>query len=414
MYIGLTALSVIGISILFGFLLIKYKSIAYHLGRLMKILAPFIYGFAIAYILVPVYNLSRRLTAPLLDKCKISGRWNRILSKTVASIVSLAFIVLVVGGLIYLVLPQVSQSIVSIVNDIPKAAVKIQTWLEALLADNPQLEETVSAYMVQGLEYLEHWAKTDLLPQMNTLVTNVSMSIFNVLLFLKNIVLGLIVAVYMLNSKETFSAQGKMLLYGTLKKSWADSVLGAFTKSHQVFGGFINGKLLDSFIIGILCFIGMSILRLPYVMLISIIVGVTNIIPFFGPFFGAIPSALIILMISPKQCLYFVLFILLLQQLDGNVIGPKILGDSTGLSGFWVMFSIILFGGMWGFVGMVVGVPIFAVFYYFISGTVKKSLEKKGMPRERSAYEAMDQAKQEQKEKSSNTAGKEGGMEGKD
>ena len=198
------------------------------------------------------------------------------------------------------------------------------------------------------------------------------------------------IAIYVLNSKQLFAAQAKKLLYGCLSTRRANIVLDNARFTHRVFGGFINGKLLDSLIIGILCFVGMTALRMPYAMLISVVVGVTNIIPFFGPFIGAIPSGLLILLIDPLKALYFVLFILALQQFDGNILGPKILGDSTGLSSFWVMFAILLAGGLFGFVGMVVGVPLFAVLYSILSGLVCHSLRRRGMPEETQAYYELD------------------------
>ena len=148
-------------------------------------------------------------------------------------------------------------------------------------------------------------------------------------------------------------------------------------KSNSIFGGFIIGKIIDSAIIGVLCFIGVSLLNMPYALLVSVFVGVTNVIPYFGPFIGAIPSAILIMIVDPMKGLYFIIFILLLQQLDGNIIGPTILGDSTGLSAFWVLFSILLFGGLFGVVGMIIGVPTFAVFYYVVKLFITQKLEEK-------------------------------------
>ena len=166
---------------------------------------------------------------------------------------------------------------------------------------------------------------------------------------------------------------------------------------HKVFGGFIIGKIVDSIIIGILCFLGLSVMNMPYTLLVSVIVGVTNVIPFFGPFIGAIPSALLILLVSPIQCLYFLIFILVLQQFDGNILGPKILGDTTGISSFWVLFSILLFGGLLGFVGMIVGVPIFAVFYRLLGDFINGLLEKKDLPVQTSQYDNLETVEEKDK-----------------
>ena len=188
-----------------------------------------------------------------------------------------------------------------------------------------------------------------------------------------------------------------MIIYGAFPLKIANKVIEECRFVHHVFGGFIIGKLLDSLIIGILCFILLTIMKMPYVLLVSVIVGVTNISPFFGPFIGAIPSAFLILLVSPRQCLYFIGLILLLQQFDGNILGPKILGDSTGVSSFWVLFSILLFGGLFGFVGMIIGVPTFAVFYRLTTELVTYLLGKKELSADISSYERLDYIDNEKK-----------------
>ena len=199
---------------------------------------------------------------------------------------------------------------------------------------------------------------------MNVLMTNITTGAINVLSEVFNFLVGCIVSVYMLFGKETFAAQIKKMLYAGMQVERANMVLHITRKSNEIFGGFIIGKIIDSAIIGVLCFIGITILDMPYILLVSVIVGVTNVIPFFGPYIGAIPSTILIALADPLKGLYFLIFIIALQQLDGNVIGPKILGNSTGLSAFWVVFSILLGGGLFGFIGMIIGVPTFAVIYY--------------------------------------------------
>lgn len=210
---------------------------------------------------------------------------------------------------------------------------------------------------------VQAWSKDELLPSIQSLMNGISNSIISVFAWIKNIVIGIIVSVYVLNGRKKFAVQGKLCLYGIFKKEWADWILKELAYADRMFSGFLSGKLLDSAIIGIICAIGCAILKIPNVMLISVIIGVTNIIPYFGPFIGAIPSEVLILIESPIKCIWFVIFIIILQQIDGNIIGPKILGNTTGLSSFWVLFSILLFGGLWGFIGMIIGVPLFAVFY---------------------------------------------------
>ena len=245
------------------------------------------------------------------------------------------------------------------------------------------------------MEYLEDWVNTDLLGWMNTLVTGFTTYVIGFFSSLMNWVLGLIVAIYALAERESFDGQAKKMVYAFLPVENANVVIAIARKTNQVFSGFISGKLIDSLIIGVLCFVGLSVLRMPYTLLISVIVGVTNVIPFFGPYVGAVPSAFLILLVNPIQCLYFIIFILVLQQIDGNIIGPKILGDSTGLSAFWVIFSILLFGGLFGFVGMVIGVPTFAVIYYLIKSGVEYLLWKKGLPVETQEFSGLYQVDEE-------------------
>ena len=194
----------------------------------------------------------------------------------------------------------------------------------------------------------------------------------------KNLLIGLIVAVYLLASRKKLVKQAKMILYSVVKPHWAQLIQEEVLYADKMFGGFINGKIMDSAIIGVLCYIVCAIVKFPSALLVSVIIGVTNVIPFFGPFIGAVPATLLILIQSPIKALWFVLFVLVLQQLDGNVIGPKILGDRTGLSSFWVLFTIILFGGLWGVFGMVIGVPLFGVIYDTVKKLVRRGLDKKG------------------------------------
>ena len=232
----------------------------------------------------------------------------------------------------------------------------------------------------EGTKVFQNWFRTDFMTQVNTIMSNVTVGIVGLVGEFVNFVLGLIVSVYVLFGKERFTSQAKKLTYAFLSTDHANMLLHLTKKSNEIFGGFIIGKIIDSAIIGVLCFIGLSILRMPYTLLVSVVVGVTNVIPFFGPYIGAIPSAILITLADPKMGLYFLIFILVLQQVDGNIIGPHILGDSTGLTPFWVLFSILVGGGLFGFVGMIMGVPTFAVIFYIIGMIAERRLEKKNLP----------------------------------
>ena len=241
----------------------------------------------------------------------------------------------------------------------------------------------------EGTDMLMDWLRTDLMAKANELMSNLTVGVLNIVSEIFNAVIGLIVSIYILFSKETFVRQSKKCVYAVLSARHANMVLHLTTKSNDIFGGFIIGKLIDSAIIGVLCFIGLTILKMPYVMLVSVIVGVTNVIPFFGPYIGAVPSTILIMLANPIQGVYFVIFVLLLQQFDGNILGPKILGNSTGLSAFWVIVAILLGGGLFGFVGMVMGVPTFAVLYYIVQMLMNSHLERKNLPTGSEYYDTM-------------------------
>lgn len=274
-----------------------------------------------------------------------------------AIVLTLLFVVLIIYAFSSVVLPQLFKSIQSIVFQFPVYVNNLTAWLQKVLADNPEVESYINDLINTYTPELRSWMNDTLLPQMNAVLKVVSNYAFNVLKALWNMIIGLIISVYIMGSKEKFIGQAKKAIYSAMDIKRANSFIEDIRFVHRTFGGFISGKLLDSLLIGILCFAGTSIMGTPYPVLISVIIGVTNIVPFFGPYLGAIPSALLILMIDPIQCLYFLIFILVLQQFDGNILGPKILGDSTGLSSFWVIFSITIFGGFMGVPGMVIGVP---------------------------------------------------------
>ena len=255
----------------------------------------------------------------------------------------------------------------------------LSQWITAILKDNPQLQETVNVALESSSLELQSWLTDTMIPKAQELITTLSASVISTFWFLFDFVIGIIVCVYVLSSADKLKRQAKMIVSSIAPKKWLDTIFEITYEMDQCFGGFIRGKLLDSLIIGILCFICISIMEMPYPVLVSTIVGVTNIIPFFGPFIGAIPGTLLILTVDPMQALYFVIFIFILQQFDGNILGPTILGQSTGLGSIWVLFSILIFGDLFGFVGMVIGVPTFAVIYYLISKCVFKKLKERNM-----------------------------------
>jgi predicted PurR-regulated permease PerM len=256
-----------------------------------------------------------------------------------------------------------------------------------LIDDNLEMANLTEDIMNEVYAYLSSFLKNTVLPGLETAVASLTSSVVGMARGLLNLVIGVIISIYLLSGKTRLLAQAKKVCYAVLGKRRGGYLCNVCTYANRVFGSFIGGKLLDSLIIGILCFLGLSILDMPYTMLISIIVGVTNIIPFFGPYLGAIPSALLLLVIDPMEALYFIIFILVLQQIDGNIIGPVILGDATGLGSLWVVVAILVFGGLFGIFGMVIGVPLFAVLYKIASELINKLLEERGLSTATADYE---------------------------
>jgi predicted PurR-regulated permease PerM len=285
---------------------------------------------------------------------------------------------LVVYLLIIMIAPQLYYSIASLWNTIPEKVEQLIAWATETFGENEIILNYFNAGYQTIYTALDNWADNTLVPQVTNIVSGVGLGVWKVLIFLKNLLIGVIVAVYLLASRKRFSRQGVMLIRSIFKPKWADLVLEEIVYIDMMFGGFIDGKIVDSLIIGVLCYIGCSAFRFPNALLVSAIVGITNVIPFFGPFIGGIPATLLIMIEDPIKGLWFALFVLALQQLDGNIIGPAILGDRTGLSSFWVLFAIILCGGLWGIVGMVICVPMFAVIYDTVKKLVRRGLHRKG------------------------------------
>ena len=381
-YVGwmLAGFGTISMSVLFFFFLYRLQGIGKALDKVVDILMPFVYGGILAYLLRPMCNWYSKHTHELFK-----GKHGKI-AEGIAILATFITGSLVVYALIIMIGPQLYKSIVSLWNSIPEKAAQLFAWVTATFGEDEELMTYVNSIYQQAYTSLDTWAKETMVPQISNIVSGVGMSVWKVLLFVKNVLIGLIVAVYLLASRKKFSKQGVLVVRSLVKPRWADLILEEIAYVDKMFGGFIDGKLVDSAIIGILCYVGCSALRFPNALLVSAIVGVTNIIPFFGPFLGAVPGALLILIESPIKALWFLVFILFLQQLDGNIIGPKILGDHTGVSSFWVLFSILLFGGMWGIVGMVIAVPLFAVIYDLVRRLVIRGLKKHGCEAMLNAY----------------------------
>lgn len=357
-------------------LLWRLGGVRFWFHKILGIIMPLIYGWFMAYILRPSCRFYekhlKKLYARILPLEKVH-KAAAVTSIAIAITVFVAFIYLFLA----LVLPQLYASLSGLLQSLPQRINATTDWIEKSSRDSNGTQKLLTTVLKTTIEQSQNLLQGLSSWDIQAILTRVTSSVVSTAKLLANILVGLFVCVYMLYGWKTFVRQGKMILLSLLGPKWASIIWSELKYLDKVFEGFFYGKFIDSVIIGFLCFLGTLVFRFPYASLISVIVGVTNFIPFFGPFIGAIPSAFLILLVNPEQVIYFLIFILALQQLDGNVIGPMILGDSTGLSSFWVLFSILFFGGLYGVIGMIIGVPLFAVIFDVIRKSVLWGIHKR-------------------------------------
>ena len=395
LYWGVTAFCVIACAILFYMALNYISLLGGFVRSLISILSPFIWGLVITYLLSPVMRaMERSIFMPIGRKLyKKKEQKAARFARGFSVFASELFLLAVISALFYLILPQLYSSIDMIVANSGVYIAHLSEWTASLVVEYPALAELFSEFFTgttESLSEIVSWMQQNVLPQLSSFLTNLTSGLYYVVLGVYNLIIGIIVSVYILGDIEGFGAAVKRLLYCIFTVEAAEKIREVTVFIDKTFVSFINGKILDSAIIGLICYICCSLLRMPYTLLVSVIVGVTNIIPFFGPFIGAVPCAIIILLVDPVKCLIFVAFILVLQQVDGNIIGPKILGNSVGINGFWVMFSIILGAGLFGFWGMLLGVPVFVVIYTAVNNNIVKKLKRSDLPWEVADYHDMD------------------------
>lgn len=386
--------------IIFFFLLFSMRSVIGYLGAVVDSLTAIISGCIIAYVLNPLMKMYERwmqfgvekLRKKSIDeKGKKSIRFTAIIFSEVTMII--IFIILVM-----MLVPELLRNLIGTINQVSEQLDQIPGWIDSLQDDEIFKDPMVEQVLEKGISWLNGWISGDLLSTINIASQKLMKGAVGIVGFLFDFVIGIIVSIYILSSKEHFCGIAKKLVYGFMRPNYANEVLDICRKTDRIFGGFIMGKILDSAIIGVLCYICLLILRMPYALIVSVIIGVTNVIPFFGPFIGAVPCAILILLADPIKAIIFVVFILILQQVDGNIIGPKILGDSTGLNSFWIIFAILFAGGMFGVVGMVIGAPTFALFYYLLKRLVERNLRRKNLPIDSDAYINLERVGLDQEE----------------
>ena len=387
---GITLFCVAVAVMLAYYIMFDGRTILDFFTKILDSLSGIIIGLIIAYILIPLLNkIEEKILVPVYRKFGIDVSSSESADKKkkkqmrgIAVLLTMLIFILIIYLLIIIIFPQLVSSVREIINNLPMYIKNMDEYSNLLYDKYPELQEfldsQLDSYYASLSSYITHNIKP-FLPEVGTVVRFASQSFISAIGTVIDLVLGIIVAVYVLNSKERFTSRGKKIVYAFFNEDVANELIGGFRFVNKTFEGFIGGKLLDSMVIGLICYIGCLLLDINYPVLISVIVGVTNIVPFFGPYLGAALGAILLVLIDPLQALVFLIFVLILQQFDGNVLGPIILGGSTGISSFWVIFSITFFGGLWGIVGWLIGVPIFAVFYALVSRITNHYLRKKGL-----------------------------------
>lgn len=382
---GITILAVGVVVLCVFFCLYHLTAIRAGIGQLIECLMPVVYGGVIAYLLYPIY---RRLLCGLTDLLVIRLKWGekpaRRAAKITAMGLTIALLLVIAAGILSLILPRLAESLMMIVTTFPATmnnmSQTMQGLVHTLFRGSPTMEEQAMSLYAQSMIYAEQWVQNRLLAQTEQLLTYATGVVWSTVQFVKNALIGVVIAIYLMANAPTFCSQRKKLLYALVGVRAGNYMTENLRFANRAFGGYLCGQIADAAMVGLITGITMTIMGMPYALLLGVIIGMTNMIPFFGPFLGAVPCALLVFMVNPVQAVYFLIFILIMQQIDGNIICPRIVGQTTGVSSFWVLFSILLFGGLFGFVGMVAGVPLFAVLEHIISDWVQRLLRRRGLP----------------------------------
>lgn len=387
--IGVMIFVTFAVSILFFFAIFRYEGFAGMWGKVLSAAMPIIIGLVLAYLMNPVMLWLERICLKFFEK-KINDKHKvKKVSRGIAIAGSVIILIAVIALLIAAIVPSVISSVTGLIKVLPDSVSSVINTIQHGNFGDSKAAELASDALQKGTDYIETFATEKMIPQAQKYVAQITTGVISFIRAILNFLIGIIVMVYVMSIQETLIGQSKKIIYAVFKPKVGNIIVETVAKSNTIFGGFITGKILDSLIIGVIAYFGCLILHIPSTVLVAVIIGITNVIPVFGPFIGAIPSLLIVVIQSPWHALYLLIFIIVLQQVDGNIIGPKILGSSTGLSTFWVMFSILIAGGMFGFLGMLLGVPVFAVIYYIIKRLVNHALRMKKLPQSTLEYTKM-------------------------
>lgn len=399
-YAGITAFLVLSAALAVWVIFSNLHVLGGVVSAVNSALFPVYIGLIIAYLLSPLVNKAERfIFLPLFRRLIKKDQKAKGLARGFSVTLVLLSSVLIIFCLVMLVVPEVVNSISSLINNLPGYYQNLLIWGEDVFKSNPKLTELFQTYSEVIYENLLSWLQDFILPNSTKFLDVVTDGVVNAVNVVLNIFIGLIVSIYLMSSKENFCALGKRLMYTVFSYERVNSILDVLRETHTIFAKFISGKIVDSLIVGVLTFIIMSIAGIPYTILISVIIGVTNVIPFFGQYIGIIPSAVLVFIASPFKGVVFLILIIVLMQFDGNVLGPKILGDSIGLKSFWILFSILFFGSLFGLLGMLCAVPVFAIIYRMTKRWSAGRLAGKKMPTETDFYCAPEELTEQEEEK---------------
>ncbi|MCQ2509591.1 MAG: AI-2E family transporter [Lachnospiraceae bacterium] len=362
-------------------MLLKNSGILAGLRVVARSLQALFFGILFAYLLNPVARFFERKFKKWLST---EEKPRKKLCQSLALVAAVLIFVGIVLILIISIVPQLLDTIKTLMQNSSRMIRDLVEWMKGLSASDYWQEKIVPS--VQNLlSDASGWLGT-MAGESADLIATISNGIMSVLKIILNCVVGLIIAIYILISKEKLIAQVRKLTFALFPSRQSVPALEIMSEANRILEGYLVGKIIDSLIIGMIALVGMFVLRLPYVLLISAAICITNMIPFFGPYIGAVIGSVLILMVNPIQTIYFLIFVLVLQQVDGNIIGPKILGSSTGLDPMWIVVAVMAFGGCFGFVGMILGVPVFAWIYYIVKRVCEYSLTRKGLPGNTDSY----------------------------
>lgn len=367
-------------SILFFLFLYRVETVVNIVNKYIGYIMPIFFGIFIAYLLNPVVNFFRPKLYSLLIKSKNPKAVAKApkKAKNLSIAVAIFICILLIVVLCLSIIPGLLESVIELGKRLPKLLESAVAELDSFMTSDEEWADSLKSFMDGAISGLKEWIEKNLLPTAQSALSYITSGVTSVLMFIYNLLVGIVVAVYALSDKEKFTAVSKKMAYAFLPAKAANKVIDVTRHGHYIFGRFLTGKIIDSSIVAVICFVFTLIAGIPYPLLVSFVIGITNIIPFFGPFIGGIPTTLLVVIIDPVKGLIFGIFIVILQQIDGNIIGARILGNSTGLSEFWITFALLLFGGIFGFIGMILGVPLFAVIYYMLQDIVNTRTKKKG------------------------------------